>query len=255
MRRLFQMSGIFALSFTFLYGELRSFTNDFGDTVEAELIELKDEGSIIEIRLKNGSNIDAPLAAFNQDDQKYIRQWWKGQVAAKEILHPDARLRIGTKLNRKSSKTGYNRWYSDDQIKSFFPEVVINNQDLQQYTGNEVRIVIFAEDKSDKDQILVVSASSQKADFEKRAKAMMEGEPFRLRLYEYKGSSRNYEYGYEYCGYAIKVKNSKGEVTHEKASKSKYLNAELFYKCKAGEMYDVDFERKLNAYPSSYYVK
>lgn len=255
MKRLFQMCGFLALSCTLLNGEFRTFTNDFGDTVEAQLIELKQEGSIIEIRLKNGRNIDAPLSAFSQKDQKDIRQWWAGLVAANEVLHPNVRLRITSKLNRKSSKTGYNRWYADDKIKSFFPEVVVYNQDLQKYTGNQVRIVVFAEDKGNQERILVVSASSQKADLEKREKFILEGDPFRLRLYEYKGSSSNYEYGYEYCGYAIKVKNSKGEVTHEKASKSKYLNSELFFKCKAGEIYDADFERKLDAYPSSYFVK
>lgn len=247
----------FLLATSLLWGEFRSFTNEWGDTIEAELIELKKGGSVIALRMRDGREIDAQLAAFSQADQKYIRKWWKETVAAEQVLQPAVRLRINAKMNRKSSGSGYNSWYADDKIKSFFPEVVIDNKDLQAFTGNEVRVVVFAEDKRYEDRILVVSASNLKADFEGRTKTTLEGEPFRLRLYEYNSSwsSYNYEYGYEYNGYAITVKNAKGEVTHEKASKSKYLNPKFFSKCKSGQIYDKDFERKLDASPSSYFVR
>ena len=248
---------LFLLATELLSAELRTFTNDSGDSVEAELVELKDDGSVIVLRLKDRRELDAQLAAFSQKDQKYIRQWWEGIVASEQILQPDIRLRMTTKMNRKSSKAGYNSWYADDKIKSFFPEVVIDNKNLQKFTGNEVRVVVFAEDMRYEDQILVVSAGNFKSDFEGSSKTTLAGEPFRLRLYEYNSSSSSYkyEYGYEYTGYAVTIKNSAGEVTHEKSSKSKYLNPKLFFECKAGEMYDEDFEHKLSSYPSSYFVR
>lgn len=160
-------------------------------------------------------------------------------------------------MNTKSKKTGYNSWYSDESVKSFFPEVVIENKELQGFTGNEVRVVVFAQDMRIKDQILVVSATNVKTDFKEREKAVLETEPFRLRHYEYDSAFSNYEYeyGYRYSGYAISIKNSEGEVTHQKATKTKFLNPELFEKCKSGEIYDDKFERKLSSYPNSYYVQ
>jgi len=63
----------YLLGSSLLQGELRTFTNDFGDSVEAELVEFKAGDSIICMRLKNGREIDAKLSAFSQADQKYIR--------------------------------------------------------------------------------------------------------------------------------------------------------------------------------------
>ena len=174
------------------------------------------------------------------------------------MLDPDARLDITVKMNRKSRDSYYDSWYSDDEIKSYFPEIMIENDDLQKYTGNEVRLVVFAEDRRYQGQILIVSEKTIKdKDFEGNEKTKIESKPFRLRHYEYKStySSYEYEYGYEYIGYALTIKNSKGEVTHKKATKSKYLNPKVFYKCKTGQIYDEDFERKLNESPNSYFVR
>jgi hypothetical protein len=239
-----------------LRAEFRTFKNDFGESVEAELLAFKEDESLIRMRLKNGREIDAKLSVFSQADQKYIREWWKDAVAAQELLNAETRLRINVKMNRKSRSGTYDRWYADDKVKSFFPEVVIDNRDVQTYTGNTVRIVVFAEDRYYKDRILVVSASDLKADFAELEETVLEGEPFRLRLYEYTGlSSSDYEYGYEYTGYALAIKNAKGETTHEKASKSKFLNPKFFSKCKTGQIYDENFERKLDASPNSYFVR
>jgi len=252
-----QAKRIFSLIFLavgVLHAEFRTFTNDLGDSIEAELLELKQDGSVVAMRMQDGRELDAPLSVFSQADRKYIHTWWEGMVAAEQVLRSDVRLNLNVKMNRKSKKTGYSSWYADRKIKSFFPEVVIDNLATQTFTGNQVRLVIFAEDKSDKDQILVVSANDLKTDLAGRANVTFEGDPFRIRHYEYKNSYSNYEYGYEYIGYALTIKNSAGEVTHEKASVSKFLNPNLFFKCKAGEMYDAKFERKLNSYPSSYYL-
>ena len=240
-----------------LRAEFRTFTNDFGDSVDAQLIELKEEGTIVEMRFRNGRKVDAALEAFSAKDQKYIRQWWKDKVAAEQVLTEEDRLVLAVTMGRRSSNALYDRWYADDKIKSFFPEVKIENEELQDFKGNEVRLVVFAEDMQYDGQILVVSAKTLKTDLKEREETVLESDPFRLRLYEYDSSFSvyDYKYGYEYDGYAIIIKNSKGEITHSKASKSKYLNPKLFFKCKAGEMYDDKFERKLSISPNSYFIR
>jgi hypothetical protein len=47
------------------------------------------------------------------------------------------------------------------------------------------------------------------------------------------------------------VKNSKGEVILEDASKKEFLNEDLLFKCKTGETYDSKFEHNLKIDPSS----
>lgn len=246
------------LAVSLLSAEMRTFTNDFGDTVDAELLEYQPDRGIVSMRLKSGNKIEAMITAFSQDDQKYIQEWWERVVADKQVLTKEARLTISAKMNRKSKSNAYDKlYYVDDETKSYFPEIVIENHELQQFSDNEVRIVILAEDFSSSDQMLVVSASTQKVDLRDREKNIMEGEPFRLRIYQWEGfGSSDYKYGYEYEGYIVIVKNSKGEITHQRSSKSKYLNnMKLIYSCKAGEIYDDAFQHKLNVSPNSYFVR
>ncbi len=239
--------------------EFRTFTNDFGDTVEAELIELKDLDTIVTLKLRSGNKIDARVTAFSQKDQKFIRKWWAAIQAEKKLLKEDSRITVSAKMNRKSKSNTYDNWYSvDDETKSYFPEIIIENDELEAFTGNTVRIVIIAEDRSDEDRKLIVSAATMKADFPDRGKVVLESDPFRLRLYEYDSSYSNYDYGYgyEYEGYIVVIKNSAGVITHSRASKSKYLsNMDVIMKCETGEMYDDAINRKLNTRPNSYFVQ
>lgn len=259
MVRVIQICAFFALSFSFLEAEFRTFTNDFGDSVEAELIKFKKEDSIIHMRLKNGRKIDAKLSAFSQADQKYIRTWWEEEVAAKQILHKQARVSVDVKIQTKTRNEGYKTYYSsrDNTVKVFYPELTIDNLNVQTFTDNVVRLVVFAKDMRHKDQILIVSAHDTKSDFKGQDEVLIESEPFRLRHYEYNSSYFNYDYesGYKYIGYAMTIKNSEGEVTHEQSTKPEFLNSDLFYKCKSGEIYDDKFKHKLNVSPNSYYVR
>lgn len=242
-----------------LDAEFRTFKNDFGDTVDAELVELKEADTIVTLKLRNGSQIDAKVTAFSQDDQKFIRKWWEGLKAEQEMLKERSRITMSAKMNRKSKNGSYDSYYRvDDKTRSFFPEVVIENDELQTFTDNTVRVVVIAEDLRYEEQKLIVSATTVKADFPERAKTILETDPFRLRAYEYDSSYSSYEYkyGYEYEGYIIVIKNAAGEITHSRASKSKFLsNMDVIMKCKAGEIYDDGIDRKLNASPNSYYVQ
>lgn len=242
-----------------LSADFRTFKSDFGDTVDAELIELKEADTIVTLKLRDGRQIDARVSAFTQADQKHIQEWWAGIQAEKRLLKERARLTISAKMNRQSNRgtfDSYNR--IDDKTRVFFPEVVIENAQLQTYTGNTVRIVVVAEDLKDASQKLIVSATTMKADFPERDKTVLESDPFKLRSYEYNSSSSNYDYkrGYEYEGYIVVIKNAKGEITHTRASRSKYLtNMEVILNCKAGEIYDDSIDRKFDLTPNSYYVR
>ncbi|WPJ94297.1 hypothetical protein SH580_12710 [Coraliomargarita algicola] len=239
--------------------EFRTFTSDFGDSVDAKLVELKESGSIVTIELRSGRQIDARVTAFSQNDQKFIRKWWAAIQAEKQLLKEDSRITVSAKMNRKSQSNHYDNWYSiDDETKSYFPEVVIENAELDAFKGNTVRVVVVADDRHNEGQKLIVSATTVKADFPDRGKVVLETDPFRLRLYEYDSSSSNYnyEYGYEYSGYIVVIQNSAGKITHTRASKTKYLsNMEVVLSCEAGEMYDESLNRKLNVSPSSYFVR
>ncbi|MGJ8651709.1 MAG: hypothetical protein ACSHX8_00415 [Opitutaceae bacterium] len=236
--------------------EFETFTNDAGQSIEAELIELNKAGNEITMKLRNGSRIDADLSAFSSKDRTRIRDWWKGVQSAKELLQPESRIEISATMNRKSKKN-YDYYYADDKTKSYFPEILIRNDELTAFKDNTVRVVVIAKDLRYEDQKLIVSASTIKSDFADRGDTVLESDPFRLRLYEYDSIySDSYAYGYEYEGYVVVVKNSKGVITHTRSSKSKYLNdMKAMMECKAGDMYDEDFKHKLSTSPSSYFVR
>jgi hypothetical protein len=212
------------------------------------------------MRLENGLKIEAYLNVFSEGDQKRITQWWSKQQADKQLLNEAHRIDVNVNLNRKSNKNSRYSGYPeiDDKTEAFFPEIIITNDELEKFKDNEVRVIIVANDLRNPDQKLIVSATTIKTDFLDRTKNFLEGDPFRLRKYEYDSSYSSYEYkyGYEFEGYVVVIKNSKGQVTHTRASKSKYLsNLKTIYKCKAGEIYGEDINVKLDASPNSYFVR
>jgi len=239
------------------FGEMELFTNEAGQSIRAELIELSSDQKTIKLKTERGVTMNADLKAFTLSDQKRIKAWWAGILAEAEILSSDDRLEISVKMNRKSKGNQYDNYYRiDDETKTYFPEVIIENLELQTFKGNQLRVVIFADDLYTKGQKLIVSAFTLKSDFYDRGRESLEGTPFRLRTYEYDSSYSSYEYknGYEYDGYAVIIKNSKGEITHTKASRSAYLNyLKNMYKCRAGQVYTDDLQHKLDVSPNSYY--
>ena len=242
-----------------LWADFETFTNEEGQSLEAELLELNKAGNQVSIRLRSGKTMNANLSSFSMGDRQRIRKWWEGVQADIELLQPDSRIEISAKMNRKSKDNDRYSSYSrvDDKTESFFPEILIRNDELVTFKGNSIRVVIVAEDLRDEEQKLIVSASTLKSDFVDRGDTVLESDDFRLRLFEYDSSSSNYNYayGYEYEGYVV-VKNSKGEITHTRASKSKYLsNMEVIMDCKAGDMYDENLNRQLKISANSYFVQ
>ena len=243
-----------------LVAEFRTFTNDFGDSVDAELVELKDSDTIVTLKLRSGNQIDARVTAFSDADQKHIRKWGLAIQAEKQLLKEDSRITISAKMNRKSKSNKYDNWFSIvDETRSYFPEVIIKNDELDAFKENTVRIVVIAKDKQYDGRKLIVSATTMRdISFPDRDKAVLESDPFRLRLYEYDSSYSNYDYGYgyDYEGFVVVIKNAAGKVTHTRASKSKYLSdMDVIFNCEAGEVYDDAINRKLNVTPNSYFVQ
>lgn len=244
-----------------LQGQLETFTNDAGISIQAELLEFDDLSKVVTLRSGNGSTMKADLKAFSFKDQKRIEAWWETVQAEKQVLHANDRLELFVRLNRQAKEKGrYHGYYNiDDKVKAFYPEISIENSELQTFTGNEVRLVILADDLQNKGQILVVSASTIETDLYQRGLESLEGEPFRLRSYEYNSShSTNYDfkYGYEYKGYIVIIKNSRGEITHSRATREHWLRQlKHIYNCKAGELYYEDFDHKLRKKANSYFVR
>lgn len=239
-----------------LCAELRTFTNVAGNSIQAELIEVNDTD--VTIKRSDGQQFKAPIDTFSLEDQKYFKMRQNEALASKQILQDSGRITISAKMNRKSKDGVYDRHSRvDDKTNSYFPEVVIENDDIDTYKDNSVRIVVIAEDKGNEELMLIVSASTLKADFLERGKTILDSDPFHLRSYEYNSSGGyDYEFGYEYTGYVVVVKNSKGEITHSRASKSKYLtNMSAIINCKAGDIYDENIDHKLKERPNSYFVR
>ena len=165
-------------------GELETFTNEAGQSIRAELIELDSSGKTVTMRLESGLKIDALLSAFSSQDQKRIKEWWQQVQADKRLLKEDHRINFTVKLNRKSKSNGrYSDYYNyDDKTKSFFPEIIIENDELERFTGNEVRLVLLAEDLHYPERRVIVSTSTIKTDFTDRGTTYLEGTPLSASL-------------------------------------------------------------------------
>lgn len=237
------------------WGEIRTFTNDQGQSLQAEIIGFDpeiDKGAV-ELQTPDGRKIKAGIQFFSEEDQAFIKKWYKQEKKKKEMLHSKVELDIRLKLNKKSdsdSRYGTVR----DATETFFPELNITNKELaQSFSGNKVHIVVVAEDLRYESNFLIVSTSSKKVDFPKKETVTIEGESFRLRNYKWSGGY-SYKYGYKYKGYVVVVKNAKGQITHTEASPKKFAtNISKVLKCKTGEIYDETLTKKSNQKPNSYY--
>jgi len=236
------------------HAKLREFTNTEGQTIQAELVSAEEgeRGLTVTLRRADGRTFDVAVTLFSKEDQRYIRKWWEDLKKKKQILHAEVDLEISLKMNPKSKGLNDDYWY-DRNMKRFAPEVTITNDDFyQDYTGNKVRVVMFAEDRRYRERLLVVSVTDLEIDFPANETVVKDAKPFFLEHTEY--DYTDYEYGYLYDGYAIVISNSEGEVTHTKCSSKAFDdNVEILLKCKRGEVYSDDLEHLVMERASSYY--
>lgn len=65
---------------------MRTFTAADGRTLKAELVRYIEMKDIVELNREDGKKLTVSPAAFSEDDQKYIRKWYAGQVFLSESL-------------------------------------------------------------------------------------------------------------------------------------------------------------------------
>ncbi|WP_309384703.1 hypothetical protein [Cerasicoccus frondis] len=243
---------IFLGALTSLNALTRTLTNQDGDSLEAELIDLKDkngEETLTIIRTSDKRKFDLALNTLSFDDQREIRKWWQQQQAEKEVLKPSVELEFNFKQNRKRESLN-NYAYSDDDVYFFTPTIEITNDDLYQgYTDNTVRIICFARHTYYKRSLQVTSVAEIEVNFPKKQTTVVSGAKYSFENYE--ADFSDYEFGWEYAGYIVIVKNSRGEITHIDSSDVKYERAlDTVLKMKHEDYYSDDLQRKLSNYSS-----
>lgn len=77
MHFLFIVQAVFLLAvigFKTAHAEVRSWTNDQGRVIEAELIDVNGESAVLNM---NGRNFDVPISSLSSEDQSFIEGWVK----------------------------------------------------------------------------------------------------------------------------------------------------------------------------------
>ncbi len=252
-----------------LSAEPREFKSVDGRTILADLIEVRmnaDGVVVAELRRSDRRYFEIPLRKFSPEDRKFLEGIWEKKQNAATMLTPESRIDLNLKLNRKTDDkdvmtSNYTGSVWKDRKLEYTPEVVIKNDELvQSFEGNTIRVVVIAKAKHENNHYLIACAATKKADFPAKGEVSVFGHPFYLREYEYDSGyndSYNYGYGYEKDDYVILVMNRAGEVTHTRASSKKFLdNLDKVMKCKAGEVYSEGLEHKVDApVSSSHYQK
>lgn len=82
---LFACSGLLLVSFS-LAGEMRTWTNQEGRTIEAEILSL--EGDIATLKMTNGRKYEVPLSSLSESDATFARQWKAEQDALASAPRP-----------------------------------------------------------------------------------------------------------------------------------------------------------------------
>lgn len=73
---------------------LRTWTNNTGRTISAELVEL--EGGTAKLRMANGRKYDVPLNTLSEADQEYARKWKENAEARAALEGMDTELGMAT---------------------------------------------------------------------------------------------------------------------------------------------------------------
>ncbi|BCX48006.1 hypothetical protein HAHE_19140 [Haloferula helveola] len=96
---------VLLLGASFSMAEPRTFTNTEGQTVEAELVAVRDGAAVLQ--LANRSIAKVPLTSLSEADQTFVKEWWEKN---KNKLDPmDFKLEIDKnteRIDRKVTKSG-----------------------------------------------------------------------------------------------------------------------------------------------------
>ncbi len=249
--------------------DAREFTSKDGRKIEADIVDVRENSSgvlVVELRRSDRRYFTIPVDQFAAADQRFLRDYLKDKEKSLSLLHPDDRIDLNLKKNRKEASkdvTASHYWggQTSDEKHLYRPQVIITNDELtKSMTGNKIRIVVIAKHTRDDGKLLIASACTESVDIPAKGSVTVEADPFFLREYEYRSgyySNYHYEYGYEIEDYVIVLMNSKGEVTHTRASSNGLLeHLDKVMSCKAGETYSKNLEFKSSEIvDSSYYSK
>lgn len=233
-----------------LTAETLMLTNHFGTEIEAELIELKEDGIdpvIVFKRVADGRNFEYPLSDLVEEDRQAIKTWWKKAKRERETLTADVSLEITYKTNRKKETLVKDSYYDHDRF-IFTPEVAVTNSDFyNSYTGNTIHIVSFTEHQRYRGRLCVASTTTKKLDLPPNSTERVLGES-----YDFVNIDYNYadmKDGFAHAGYLIVIKNSQGKVTHVRSSKQDFENhLNKILEAKKDTFFSTDFSQTYDSY-------
>lgn len=236
------------LSATFASAEVMKLTNLFGNTIEAELVELREDGEseiLVMKRAADQRTFELPLSELVEEDQQAVRAWWQKARKERQKLTADASLIIEFKTNRHRSKDDKGPRRDVEEI-SYEPEAIITNKNLTgQSFQAQVTLVCFGERQNRDSNYTVLSKTTKDVALPLNKAVEIVGESYEFRNVERERIDT--EVGYEDAGYIIIIQNEAGEITHTKSSNPAFVeNAETILGGRTGQFFSADFSESGN---------
>ena len=128
------------LPVSYSQAEVRTFTNQDGQTIKAEIVSATDR--LVKIRREDGAVFEVPHTTFSLDDRKYIEEWIKKQKVEAAPL----RLRVNVSQTKKTVNRSQGLSSTSRVIEAGY-RIQIKNEStvaLEKHTI-EYRIFKFAE--------------------------------------------------------------------------------------------------------------
>ncbi|MDF3058603.1 MAG: hypothetical protein K0R17_2818 [Rariglobus sp.] len=145
MKRLFAFAFLFA---AVLQAEPRTFTDQFGRSITAELLSV--EGDNVRIRREDGQLFTLSISKLTEADQKFIKDWAAKPAPAEEKSTPDPKkLIVGLSRGKFSSRTltKYDTYTHKHEDWGF--SIQLTNQHLRPVENLRVEYNLFARTYSD----------------------------------------------------------------------------------------------------------
>ncbi|MBC2601546.1 hypothetical protein [Puniceicoccus vermicola] len=122
---------------TLLGTEVRTFTNNEGQSIQASLESVDD--TYVEIRREDGRRFTIPLQTLSREDQEYVKKWVSLQAISDERLFEISAKRLDEN-ETKSTQTGL-----DIEERDGFYEITLENRTGTNLNDLEVRWAIRVE--------------------------------------------------------------------------------------------------------------
>lgn len=208
-----------ALLFTLLLfasasGQVEFFklTNKEGTEIEAQIIAIDPHG--VRIQLRNGRTFVVPKQTFSPESQKLIDEW---KASVYERLVPDSRyeIRVSVKKDKSEIYHGYDYVY-------LTPEVLLQNREFDKHFKDlEGVIIILVEQDANSDIKRVYSITEFQMEVPAGRESRYSGRRPDHYYIDYESSYS--DYGEEYSGYILLIRNNADELVIKKSTRSTWL--------------------------------